>query len=277
MVAADGFNFMRSGVGIKLTSKCAQKIYELSGTDRQVACSLTGRVTIFNKADEQVFDFASACCDAARAVESVPARDANEFAAQILPIIQQRLAAIKESGKLDRYPSPMRRQVGERGRTMVRIHLDGYFNGLPFRTGIRFFHDNQELGWEPSLHELNPWRKSLFYGLLKVTDVLLKTDDPRLEKYRTPACKLVAARENNPEIAISLEDAVELRETLSRLVLIVSPQRLRERHFSELAGTSSSPPSRPKTVSVGYPAASLSRQATFFPKARRSDRSYHPG
>ena len=209
VVAADGFNFMRSDAGMERTSECAQKIYELSGKDRHVACSLTGRVTIFNKADEKVFDFASACCDAARTVESAPARDANDLAAQILPLIQQRLTAVKESGKLDRYPSPMRRQVGQRGSTMVHIHLDGYFNGLPFRAGIRFFHDNQELGWEPSLHELNPWRKSLFYGLPTVTDLLLKTEDLRLEKYRTPACRFVAARQNNPDIAISLQDAIE--------------------------------------------------------------------
>jgi hypothetical protein len=209
VIAADGFNYLRSAAGLELTSTCAQKIYERSGIDRQVACSFTGRISIFNKADQNVFDFVSASRDAARAVGSVPVRDANEFAAQICPLIQQRLAAVKESGGLDLYPSPMPLQVGERGRTIVHIHLDGYFNGHPYRIGIRFFHDNQELGWEPNLHELNNSRKSLFYGSTRVADLLFRGNDPRLEKYRTPACKLISGRLNDPDIAVSLRDAVE--------------------------------------------------------------------
>lgn len=168
-----------------------------------------GRVTLFNEPDDKVFSFISACCEAAEAVKSVPTADASDFAAQICPLIQQRLAAVKESGKLGRYPSPEPIQSVELGRTIVRIRFDGYFNGQPFRAGIRFYHLDQELRWGTISHDLNRWHKTILLGSMRVASVLLETEDPRLEKYRTDACRFIANRFKHPDTAIGLQDAIE--------------------------------------------------------------------
>jgi hypothetical protein len=209
VIGADGFNFIRTSARLERVSERAQKIFPMSGTERHVVCSFYGRVTFWNEADEKVFNFASACRDAAASIASVPARDANEFAGLICPLVLESLASVKRSGRLNRYPSPQPPQPGELGRTLVRVFVDGYFSEQPYRTGIRFYHVDQKLGWDHRLHELSSWNKSLFYGSSRVADLLFKTSDPRLEKHRTNACRLVATRLSHPDTPVPLCDAVE--------------------------------------------------------------------
>jgi hypothetical protein len=209
VIAADGFDIVRTSDGPKVVSDHAKKIFQLPGIDRDVACSFTGMVTLFNDAgDETIFDFMSECVNAARAVESAPTRDASELAARICPLILQRLAIVKQSGDLKRYPSPAS-QLGELGRTLVRFYLDGYFNGQPFRTGMRFYHIDQEIAWGSISHSLGHQSKSVLFGSNGVGYLLFNTGDPRLQKYRTDACRIVAARYSNPDTAVTLQDAIE--------------------------------------------------------------------
>lgn len=209
VIAADGLNLIRTSDSLRRDSDRVQKIFHLSGIDREVACSFFGRVTLLNDADEMVFNFIYACQEAAKSVRSISARDASEFAAQICPLILEKLESVKEAGKLSRYPKPESAQPGEPGSTLVRIFVDGYFNGQPHRTGIRVFHVDQKLGWDLRPHDLSRWRKTLFYGARRVANLLFETNDPRLEKYRTDACKLIGTRFNYPDTAIGLEDAVD--------------------------------------------------------------------
>jgi hypothetical protein len=209
VIAADGLNIVRRKDGPDVMSRCTQKIFELSGIDRHVAVSFIGMVTLFNEAGEMAFNFISACIEAAKTIEHVPVRDPNELAAQICPLVQQRLVAIRDGGELDRYPSPELPRLGERGHTIVRIFLDGYFNGQPFRTGMRFYHDEQELLWAPFSHDVSPQRKNVLFGADLIGRFLFDTEDPRLEKHRTDACRLVAARFKQSDIFVPLKDAIE--------------------------------------------------------------------
>src|SRR5258708_3535150 len=93
VIAADGFNIVRTSDGPTVVCKYTQKIFQLSGIGREVACSFIGMVTLFSdKGNETIFDFTSECINAARAVASLPTRDATEFAAQICPLIHGRLS-----------------------------------------------------------------------------------------------------------------------------------------------------------------------------------------
>ena len=209
VIAADGFDIVRTSDGPKVVSDHAKKIFQLPGINRDIACSLIGMVTLFSDAgDETIFDFISECVRAARVVESAPVRDASELAARICPLILQRLAIVKQRGDLRRYPSPPS-QLGELGHTLVRFYLDGYFNGQPFRTGIRFYHIDQEIAWGSISHSLGRWSKSVLFGSDRVGYLLFDTEDPRLQKYRTDACRLVAARYRNPDTAVTLQDAID--------------------------------------------------------------------
>ena len=44
---------------------------------------------------------------------------------------------------------------------------------------------------------------------MKIASVLLDSEDPRLEKYRTDACRSIANRFKHPDTAIGLQDAIE--------------------------------------------------------------------
>jgi hypothetical protein len=209
VIAADGFSIVRRADGPTIESRRAQKIVHLSGIDRDVACAFVGIGTLFSDAGEPAFDFTAECVKAAQTIRSRPTRDANDFASQICLLVQQNLVAVKRGGSLSRYPRTEPPRLGESGHTMVRIYLDGYFNGQPFRTGIRFYHVDQELAWGPAFHDLGRSYKSILTGSDRVARLLFDTEDPRLDKYRTDACRRVATRYKHPDTVITLQDAIE--------------------------------------------------------------------
>ncbi len=208
VIAADGLNTVRGPSGPETISRCAQKIFGISGINRQVSCSFIGMVALFNEAGEMVFNFVSACTEAARALESVAMRDANDLAAKMCPIIRLRLKTITKNGELNQYPSPETSRRGELGRSLVRIFLDGYFDGQPFRAGARFYHDDQKLGWTMFPHDLSRRRETVLFGANLVGGLLFNTEDPRLEEFRTDSCRTIAARYRNPDTAVNLQDAI---------------------------------------------------------------------
>jgi hypothetical protein len=210
VIAADGLQIVRQADGPAVRPKSVQKIFDVSGIDRHVACAFIGMATLFNDAgDETAFDFTDQVVKAAEAIRSRPSRDMNDFASQICQLVQERLASVKQRGGFSRYPSPQPARFGESGRTIVRIYLDGYFTGQPFRAGIRFYHVDQELAWGWTPHDLSRWYKTALSGLLRVGSLLFETEDPRLDKYRTTACKLVASRYKNPDTVVAMADAID--------------------------------------------------------------------
>jgi hypothetical protein len=125
------------------------------------------------------------------------------------PLVQQNLVTAKRGGSFSRYPSPEPPRLGELGHTIVRIYLDGYFNGQPFRTGIRFYHVNQELAWGQTFHDLSHCYKTALSGPRQVAYLLFETEDTRLDRYRTDACRLIGRRGKNPDTVITLQDAID--------------------------------------------------------------------
>ena len=72
VVAADGFEIVRERGGLRVASGHAQKIFRLTGTDREVACSFHEMARLLNDAGDAIaFDFIPECISAAQAVKSI--------------------------------------------------------------------------------------------------------------------------------------------------------------------------------------------------------------
>ncbi|HEX3683829.1 MAG TPA: hypothetical protein VHU83_14945 [Bryobacteraceae bacterium] len=212
VIAGDGNHHFRvSPNERRLISDHVQKILHLPGADREVVCSFFGRVTLANDADERVFNFVSACCDAAEKTASQTVETADEWGELIGPHIVESLSSVKQRGELSHDPSPVSAESGKLGRTLISVFVDGYVCEEPSRTEIRFYHRHQDFDWQVGgSHDLSAWRKSRFYGSPRVEDLLFKTDDSRFDKYRNEACRRVAKRHvSNPAITIRLSDAVD--------------------------------------------------------------------
>ena len=209
VVAADGFNYYRFGPGpdvLTVESTKAQKIYAFDGFDRCLSCAFYGRVTLSDDNDEKVFNFVTACHDSMRELANVRMKDANELARNLAPKVFSLLEETKRSGRLDRYPNT-RREFGKRGRPLARVFIDGCFGSKFYRSGIRFFHDEQKLDWDFAMeHRLELGVVNRFYGSDEIYRCLFRTDDSRLEKYRSSATR--AFKETEP--LSSIDAAVQV-------------------------------------------------------------------
>jgi hypothetical protein len=211
-IAADGFNVLNTEGLYEVVSRKAQKIFPITGIGREAASSLTGRITLYNKISDKVpvFNFATEFARAAEEIRNQPARDAGQFMYEVCSIVQKRLRDVKEQGRLERYPSPMGSRLGQRGRSIVVIFLDGYFNDAPYRSGVRFFHDNQELGFEYAPHSLDSASRIHLLGSPSVARCLVDAQDTRLRQYRTEAYLRGLQQESLEITTLTLDDAVEI-------------------------------------------------------------------
>jgi len=211
VVAADGINVLRNGAELEITSRDTRKIFDWPGVNRALACTLFGRVTLYDDAGEEpVFNFISASNDASRAISSMPIRDTEEFVGKLAPLVAEKLVALKQDGTLSRYPSPEPKRIGETGSTIVRLFLDGYFDGEPFRTGVRFYNDNQRIGWG-SISEHNLGHAGwAIYGSPVIAHLLFDTEDERFKRYRTDASKLAVELCKKGGRVPTLQHAIEI-------------------------------------------------------------------
>lgn len=208
VLAADGRNVERMAQGMKIISDREQKIFRLPGVDRDVACSFCGMVDLFDDASSIAFDFVSECQKAAESLTSVFFAEASDLADRIGQQLQQSLIATKERGAIVDYPSG-KAWPGERRNTIVRIHLDGYFSGLPFPAVLRLGQENQQPFYRSVSRDLYPQHSAVLFGSPEIAWHLFHDEDARLARYRTDATRRIGLRCMHPKTPVTLQDSIE--------------------------------------------------------------------
>ncbi len=212
VIAADGRDVLVSAQGREIASETAQKIVPVRGPDREAAFSFTGRTTLYDPADEhRAFDFPREFHRAAREMQSESASNGAAFLSGACALVQARLDAVIKSVGIGKLPS--RRGRGDASKhDFLTIHLDGYFSERPVRVGANFYHVKQKVAWDTMApHTLDcpkrSWTRLL--GSYTIGGMLFDTEDERLARYRTDACRKVAKCYTDSSVSITLDDAIE--------------------------------------------------------------------
>ena len=208
VIAADGLSIVTKSDSAERRSVRTQKIFLLPGTRRKLACAFTGMVTLFNDARDKVaFNFISEVLRAARKIQPGLSRDGNDYVYSLSGEVLRRLVEAKESGK---FTLPHSDQPNP--HTIVRVYVDGYLDGRPFRTGIKFCAIDQILKRDfldgIDSHDLTDG-KSRFNGSRRLAKLFFHREDARLIEYRTAACRRITARIYDPELPLSLAEAID--------------------------------------------------------------------
>jgi hypothetical protein len=114
----------------------------------------------------------------------------------------------KEIGRIRDYPSAEDVPAGRPGTTIVQIYFVGYFEGKASRADVRLFHRNQVLA-SPMIDSSQALPGQLeISGSDTLANLLFKTDDPRLARYRRTA----PARQED----LTLTEAIEVARNYIR-------------------------------------------------------------
>jgi hypothetical protein len=195
VVAADGRKINHSNPSD--IQDTAQKILPVQSEWVDLACSFAGAVILTDDdTNESVFDFLP---ETARASQELTARSCQnvfDYAGRWSKLINAQLNAAKSTGRFREYPSI--RLGDQRGSTIALVYLDGFYEGIPRRLLMRFFHEDQKL----YVPEVSPQKlalgRPLLYGPAPV-EALLDRRDPRLTRYATPQ-----------GTAVSVESGIEI-------------------------------------------------------------------
>ena len=218
MYTNDGFAFGADGRQCKdngaVVNDEAQKVFPIEEPKRCLGYALAGAVVIPDEAEKCiVFDFVS---ETRKAVEFMATRKPDgleKYSRELAFWLKQRLekamsvAAAKDL--VARYPESVGfTYEGEKGYTIARLFLAGYYDQIPCWTQTRFFHVDQKL--KPPMVVAFPILPggSIGYGSKLVADVLNYTDDPRFSVYR------LAHPEKSEDITLS--EAVESANLMLR-------------------------------------------------------------
>lgn len=164
----------------------AQKIFQF-GASKSLAYSFTGQIQLTAEGKGDAFDFIS---QMGEAVESVSPRGyptLEKYAAELAKPIFRSLEQerLTKNIKLPEDPSVY---PGERGSTIARVLIDGYYEGWPSRADVRFYCENHKLA-EPQVTPRSlDSGKHLLSGFPEIGD-LLNAQDPRFVQYLKPIDK----------------------------------------------------------------------------------------
>jgi hypothetical protein len=184
VVAADGraYNPEKRTV----INETAKKIFQIRDLGRSIAYAIVGTVRIYQDgSNETVFDLVTELAKAQAQLETTKSRNILGYAIRLSRPINELLKRAKDSGRITAYPTSDNPQVNERGSTIAHVFLDGYYNDIPCRATIRFFHENQRLAQPEVLPEGLAVGSMLAYGSAEITH-LLETEDARFVKYIRP-------------------------------------------------------------------------------------------
>jgi len=182
VIAADGRVCDDNNVVI---SDATQKIFAIENDQRVLAYSFTGSAKLTPEdSDEIVFDFVA---EAAKVVQDLATRKSKNlygYAVRLSVAINALLSDGKKTGRIPTFPTQGRPEPDERGVSICRIFLDGYYNGLASRVQIRFGHEDQKVA-EPMIFtdKIQAW-DSRTVGSQFVRELLLDRSDKTFEAYR---------------------------------------------------------------------------------------------
>ena len=227
-IGADGLGTTR---GLETQPENEQKIFHLHGKDREAACTFAGMVRLFNDSRDRVaFDFISEWKKATKQLEDTSIGDAAYLAEQICELVLAELGAARKAADFTQL-------FGWQEHLWVCV--DGYFRRKPSRAVVEFYHINLESHWRPnnaSRSDLN-FHPVLLFGLDKISQVLFEwEDDLRLAKYRTDACKRVAARCRNPNAPLTLSDAIEAAQNYIKACIDPIAEEIEQDTYRKIGG-----------------------------------------
>ena len=178
VIAADGRK--RDAETHSIVNDNTQKIFGLSGM--QIGYALMGIIELSPEGSKEIsFDFCNEIAKSAQDLTGRKSKNLFGYATRLSKPINRRLADARRSGMISPYPVQPSK-IAERGHTIVRLYLDGYYQGIPSRVNVRFFHENQKLS-EPEImfHSLN------LNGLLTLGPAivlgLFNNNDERFARY----------------------------------------------------------------------------------------------
>ena len=193
---------------MEVISDQEQKVFRLPGVGREVACTFYGMVHLLDDAGDIAFDFISECRNAAKSLDSVPFANASELAARIGQQLERGLVGAKERGRLATYPKG-KRWPGERENEIVRIYVDGYFNGCPSPAILRLGQEDQQPFFRREPRDLYPQHRAALMGSQEIEHLLFQTEDPRFAKYRSNSTRRIGLRRTCPSTPVTLLDSIE--------------------------------------------------------------------
>jgi hypothetical protein len=129
----------------------AQKVFPIEQPKCCLGYALAGIVGLTADDDGSlVFDFVSQAAEAVRFMSSRRPSDLTRYSNEMAHWLNQRLkvavSEAKRTGRAFCYPDePKFTYPAERGRTIARLFLAGYFGSIEGWTMLRFFHVNQAL------------------------------------------------------------------------------------------------------------------------------------
>jgi len=144
VIAADGR--ARGTEDGKTKFEKVQKIFPIgSGRNPLLVYSISGSPTIPSRdATEVAFNFVEKINAAAQVFSERRANNLFDYAKRVGGAVHQALKDAKMVGLLD-YPESETLDPSERGSTIARVLIDGYYKGVPSRMKMRFFHEHQVL------------------------------------------------------------------------------------------------------------------------------------
>ena len=179
VIAADGRK--RDSETHAIISDKTQKIFEIPGM--QIGYALMGTVELSPENSEEItFDFCSQIVNGIADLGQRTFKDLLEYATALSNQINGHLAEARRMGIIGPYPAQTSKMQGP-GYDIVRILLDGYYNGTPSRVHVRFFHENQSLS--PPQRDREPLGP-LVLGPEALLHLILDENNQRFARYRRP-------------------------------------------------------------------------------------------
>lgn len=188
MYVNDGFVIAADGRQTKepddeFVSDEIQKIFPIHDDGKQLAYSMCGTHLFTSDDGSRVLwdlrnETEKALLDPATRRSSA----LEGYAARLSRPIYRALAVAKRSGEIRDFPSNEER-VYPHGKTIAELHIDGYYNRVPSRVTVRFFHVEQKLQ-HPSIYLDSDIRRLDLYGSPPIWKVYDDVADRRLAAYR---------------------------------------------------------------------------------------------
>jgi hypothetical protein len=162
-----------------------QKIFPIVSPHGSLALSICGTVRI--PSDDHSRIAVDITREAIESIESIKNRRSKNLcglATRLSRPIFTAMRRVVETGEITRYPTSFDPVEGERGSTIARLALDGFYNGYASAASIRYFHEDGVLGEPEILPEpLHPGSHR-GYGSPVIGRVLFDPDDERLDVFR---------------------------------------------------------------------------------------------
>lgn len=196
MYTKEGFAFGADGRKTKddgtIIDDRAQKIFQITEPRRCLALCFAGTVTLTSDTNGSlIFDFIS---QAQVAVKYLSARRpgtlekySRELAFLLYQTLRREMELAKARGSTQELPNdPLFIYPGEKGGTIARLIVAGFYGGTPGWTMTRFFHVNQGVKPPDVTVPVISHGFNLCYGSRVVADLLYNSDDERFAAYRKP-------------------------------------------------------------------------------------------